>query len=198
MRRVYQRKDIAGYRFTRLVAVSFVGMNASRSSLWLCNCDCGQTTITSVSRLLNRHTQSCGCLCKERNAQRKHGKCTTYLYKSWHGHLQNIRDANAGKHSCRSYKNMPIAPEWDNWVSGDSAFPSFEKHVIERLGARPSEKYTLDIIFHRLGFVPDNLRWATKKEQQANRRFLFGVSASELLSYVTNAELIQETRNRGL
>lgn len=58
--------DITGQRFTRLVAVSETERNRFRQRQWLCQCDCGKTTVVSVSALRSGNTQSCGCLGIER------------------------------------------------------------------------------------------------------------------------------------
>lgn len=63
-RGVKRRADIAGQRFGRLVAVERVGIR-SKQSLWLCKCDCGNTTVVSMSNLKVGHTTSCGCALQE-------------------------------------------------------------------------------------------------------------------------------------
>lgn len=59
-RSVKRRADITGQRFGRLVAVERVG-SRSNQSLWLCQCDCGKTTVVSMGNLKSGHTASCGC-----------------------------------------------------------------------------------------------------------------------------------------
>jgi hypothetical protein len=51
----------------------------------------------------------------------------------------------------------------DEWVSD---FLSFLNHV----GRRPSPEYSLDRINNDDGYVPGNVRWATRAQQQRNRR----------------------------
>lgn len=60
-KRPYRVKDITGQRFGKLTAVSLVGMK-THQAMWECQCDCGNTTIVSVSHLLSGHTKSCGCM----------------------------------------------------------------------------------------------------------------------------------------
>lgn len=59
--------DLTGQRFGRLVAVR---PNREKKYLrWECECDCGGTTITVGSKLTSGHTQSCGCLQRERTSE---------------------------------------------------------------------------------------------------------------------------------
>lgn len=41
-------------------------------SLWLCECDCGNTTIVVYSNLKSGHTKSCGCLYREKAIETKY------------------------------------------------------------------------------------------------------------------------------
>lgn len=46
---------------------------------------------------------------------------------------------------------------------------SFESFLND-VGCRPSPRHTIDRINNRAGYKPGNVRWATQKEQQRNRR----------------------------
>lgn len=60
-----QNKSLVGKRFGRLVVVE----RLSNSSKWKCLCDCGNTVITNTNHLNQGHTQSCGCLQKDRASE---------------------------------------------------------------------------------------------------------------------------------
>lgn len=62
-RGIKRRADITGQRFGQLVAVERVGSRKNQS-LWLCKCDCGNTTVAAMSNLKEGHTTSCGCALK--------------------------------------------------------------------------------------------------------------------------------------
>ncbi len=49
---------------------------------------------------------------------------------------------------------------------------TFVLWVLNNLGPRSNSLFTLDRIENDLGYLPGNLRWATKLEQTANRRTL--------------------------
>lgn len=53
-------QDITGKRFGRLIAVERVVPDKGRAK-WLCGCDCGKTTLISISKLNSGSNTSCGC-----------------------------------------------------------------------------------------------------------------------------------------
>lgn len=58
--------DLTGRRFGRLRAVAPTGKKASDGSLyWLCECSCGNMTVVSSNKLLQKKTVSCGCYRRE-------------------------------------------------------------------------------------------------------------------------------------
>lgn len=55
-------KDIKGQRFGKLVAVKSMGVNEHHRNTWLCQCDCGKTTVVETTSLTMGNTKSCGCI----------------------------------------------------------------------------------------------------------------------------------------
>jgi hypothetical protein len=55
------RNDLTGQTFTYLTPREYL-----KGSKWVCDCKCGNETIVSTRNLTRGHTQSCGCLQKER------------------------------------------------------------------------------------------------------------------------------------
>lgn len=55
------RVNIAGHRFTHLVAVSPI-YTGNVSSSWRCICDCGAMPTVKLNNLRSGQTKSCGCL----------------------------------------------------------------------------------------------------------------------------------------
>lgn len=55
--------DLTNQRFGKLVVLKKVeGLSGSNSTLWLCQCDCGNQKIIESRNLRSGFTQSCGCL----------------------------------------------------------------------------------------------------------------------------------------
>jgi len=55
-----------GNRYGRLLVLKQAGVNRFGLVLWLCQCDCGNKTITSGRNLRIGDTRSCGCLLREK------------------------------------------------------------------------------------------------------------------------------------
>ena len=66
-RSINNRKDLTGKRFGRLVVTDMDW--SQRPTKATCLCDCGNTVNVSSADLSYGHTQSCGCLQKERASQ---------------------------------------------------------------------------------------------------------------------------------
>lgn len=57
--------DITGKRFGKLTVIECVGQDPLRHTMWLCQCDCGNTRVVSRTNLMSHNTQSCGCVRKK-------------------------------------------------------------------------------------------------------------------------------------
>ena len=63
--------DLTNQRFGMLTAIRFSGeRDNSGNRLWECSCDCGGTTLATVSNLRSGSVNNCGC----KHGNRKHFK----------------------------------------------------------------------------------------------------------------------------
>ena len=60
-----ETQDHTGNRFGRLVAVQLLPKDSANRK-WLCECDCGETTVVLAHNLRAGKVKSCGCLLTER------------------------------------------------------------------------------------------------------------------------------------
>lgn len=71
--------DMTGRRYGRLTVIERVGTSKADGQgrpTWLCQCDCGNTTIVIGANLRAGLTKSCGCLRREkcgRKGKENHG-----------------------------------------------------------------------------------------------------------------------------
>lgn len=154
--------DITGQRFSMLVAVNTTGVRRGQR-YWNCRCDCGIYTEVSTKVLRVGGKKSCGCLMNSSNRskrKRTHGLARTLEYRSWAGmRARCLSEKSAGY---ENYGGRGIGI-YDRWID---SFPNF----LADMGHRPSPNHSLERIDNDKGYSPDNCRWATKKDQNRNRR----------------------------
>lgn len=149
-RRALRFIDLTGKRFGNLTPAWPVGRRG-KGVVWLCFCKCGRTTLAKTGSLRYGEHYGCGCALGER-----HGAYKTLEYKIF----------NSAKQRCRNEKN----PKW-KYYGGRGIkflFTSFRQFMKE-LGPRPPG-LTVDRINNDGNYEPGNVRWATRSEQQLNRR----------------------------
>ena len=60
-----RRYDIIGRKYGRLTVKEFVGVDKWGEIMFLCSCDCGNTTIVRKGNIIHGYVVSCGCKQKE-------------------------------------------------------------------------------------------------------------------------------------
>ncbi len=157
--------DITGQRFGRLVARDKVAKISSHQR-WLCDCDCGGERKSTYSALVHGRTKSCGCLHRETSAKNcrarsTHGMRHTPEYKAW----------QMAKDRCRNPRNQVYDRYGGRGIYFDPAWDTFEAFIAD-MGRRPggTPRYTLERMDNDGPYAAWNCKWATYKDQLANRR----------------------------
>ena len=150
-------KDITGWKFGRLTAQEY--RREGRKTVWACECECGARVEVAIGQLCSGKTKSCGCLRREKTLARckTHGMSRGPEYRAY----RNAYYRCTREQDVRFYTYGARGIEFK--------FSSFQQ-FIDDIGPRPFAKHSLDRINNDGHYEVGNVRWATRKEQRANRR----------------------------
>ena len=180
-----KKNDLLGQRFIRWTVIAEAAANTNGQSMWLCRCDCGTERAVLAMNLRRGLSPSCGCKRKDNNRERltTHGLHGCRAYRIWVNMIQRCHSPQNPSFPRYGGRGVTVCDEWRG------SFTAF----IEDMGHPPSDDYSIDRIDNNGGYSAANCRWATAKEQCANRR------SSRLITH--NGEtlpLVEWARRSGL
>lgn len=165
-------ENLIGKKFGRLTVIKEADSNIKHRRAWCCKCECGNTkdVIVTTGDLKNGHTQSCGCLQRER-ASKSNKRYNRYEFKDDYviGYTNKEEQFIFDKDDYDKVKNYC-------WMISDNGYVvSQHKDKIIR--------FHIFIMGKRDGFVIDhinqirhdnrksNLRYATKSQNRINTKY---------------------------
>jgi len=173
--------DLTGKKIGRLCVVR-KAITPSNQTEWVCACSCGNNKIVSTRLLRRKSVQSCGCLKIEKLKSRAiHGLSKTPEYRAWQA-MQSRCNPNSQQRKDYYERGIRVCRGW----VGKGGFLRF----IDCVGFKPSPHHSLDRIDNNKGYQPDNVQWATPKEQVNNRSL-------KRIENFSDEEMIQEMNHRG-
>lgn len=151
--------DLTGQRRGMLVAIRYSHRTAN-GHYWIWRCDCGNEKPIRAADVLREKQTSCGCVHVTHGATR--GGKLSPEYMSWYGMRQRCLNPNATGYENYGGRGIKVCDRWRE------SFESFFADV----GPRPSPDHSIDRIDSDGHYEPENVRWATRTEQNRNKRGL--------------------------
>lgn len=156
-------ESLVEQRFGKLFVVSYLGRHGKRrANAWLCYCECGNWSAVVGDNLRRGNSTNCGCVNDRRigSLLRTHGLANKspeyFIWKSIRGRCNNPKDTAFDNYGGRG---IALCDRWNDFAL-----------FLEDVGPRPSPNHSLDRIDNDGNYEPSNCRWATKAEQNNNKR----------------------------
>jgi hypothetical protein len=171
-----RHRVIAGQAFGRLTVIepdarnpqtaSQIRKNKPGTRAPVCLCSCGQRSQHDIYQLLSGRIKSCGCAkvdqMRARDGNRTHGLARHPLYMTWWGMMQRCENPADKNYPYYGDRGIRVTGRWRDVAT-------FIADIERWLGPRPAGM-TLDRIQNDHDYRLDNVRWATRAQQSANRR----------------------------
>jgi hypothetical protein len=157
------KPDHIGKTYGRLTIIDEMPCLKDYARMMLVKCSCSKQTVKVVRlrSLLSGATIGCGCVHREavQASNSTHKLSKHRLYKTWLNMIERCTNPEDKNYANYGGRGIVICDEWmkvENFIS--DMYPTWQ------------EKLTLDRIDNSLGYFFENCRWASKTQQNRNKR----------------------------
>lgn len=164
--------DLTGNRYGAWTVIERGPKTKSGSLTWKCKCDCGTIKYVLAQSLRNGASKGChACLWNRQLHPRAHTDGSrrwvdnkeTKVYRRWRAMKERCNNPNNKAYKNYGARGIYVCNEWNH------DFQAYFDYV-SKLDHFGEDGYTLDRIDNDKGYEPGNVRWATKSEQERNKR----------------------------
>lgn len=160
---------MVGRRFGRITIVGLAWDVRQRKTYASYTCDCGENKKSRLQDIKKGRVVSCGC--GKKNHKVIHGGARRHnrhpLYNTWC--KMKSRCFDIASDAFKNYGGRGIAV-CERWAGSFGGF-------IEDMGPRP-EGHTLERVDNDGNYEPGNCKWASRSEQNRNRRKMWTMEPS--------------------
>jgi hypothetical protein len=160
-----------GERFGRLVIID----KAEKYKYWKCVCDCGELKSVRQDAMLRGDTLSCGCLAKEKAAERAktafttHGLSKSKVRAAWKDMIRRCYTETCNNYPNYGAKGVTVCDRW----RGRDGFLNF----VEDMGI-PNDEDTLERMSVQGNYEPENCKWESSLSVQGFNKRLKSTNTS--------------------
>lgn len=127
-----------------------------KETMCRCMCDCGNTHISYVSKVISGKVASCGC----QKGNKKHNAHGSRLYRIWQAMKSRCLNPNTANYKYYGGRGINVCDEW-------MEFAPFAEWAKEH---GYSDNLTIDRKDIDKGYCPDNCEWVTMKHQNNHHK----------------------------
>lgn len=146
------RKDLTGQTINQVYVVAFAGLTKRSKSLWLVRDQAGNERVRRIDKVGNNFRPG-------RRATVLHGMSRSSEYNIWRGLQQRCCNPKNPGFKYYGARGISVCQRWHD------SFAAF----LADMGPRPAGR-SIDRINNDGNYEPENCRWATSAEQNANKR----------------------------
>lgn len=151
------KKELIGKTFGMVTVIRMEGNDTNNELLWGCQCDCGKYFIKRGSDIRKGRIKSCGCILLAKDANTPIKK---KLYSVWGGMKARCLNPKAVGYNNYGGRGIQICNQWSE------SFTNFFEDMAPTF--RPG--LTIERINNDGHYTKNNCKWATRAEQQKNKR----------------------------
>jgi hypothetical protein len=153
--------DLTGRVYGRLTVLRRDGKLYGKAA-WECSCTCGEVLQVCGNDLKSGNKASCGCLKRDVTKLKNysHGLTETAEYKTWCKMKSRCNVESDISFPNYGGRGIMVCPQWER---------SFETFFAD-MGPKPEGDYSIERMNSDGDYEPGNCKWATRKEQNRNKR----------------------------